>query len=53
VYEGVPNELLNPKNAASDKTQYAARVKKLATDFKENFRQFKGQVSREVLDAMP
>lgn len=51
--EGVPNELLNPKNSASDKSQYEARARKLANDFKENFKQFKDQVSREVLDAMP
>jgi phosphoenolpyruvate carboxykinase (ATP) len=51
--EGVPHEMLNPRNATSDKARYEQRARKLAADFKENFRQFKNDASKGVLDSMP
>jgi phosphoenolpyruvate carboxykinase (ATP) len=51
--EGVPPEILDPRIATSDRDRYEDRAKKLAGDFKENFRQFERDVPRAVLDAMP
>ncbi|MBW1910033.1 MAG: phosphoenolpyruvate carboxykinase (ATP) [Deltaproteobacteria bacterium] len=51
--EGVPSEILDPRNSTSDKAVYEERAKKLAADFKDNFKQFENDVSEEVLDAMP
>jgi phosphoenolpyruvate carboxykinase (ATP) len=51
--EGVPQEMLNPRSSASDKTRYEERAERLAGDFKENFRQFRNDVSKRVLNAMP
>jgi phosphoenolpyruvate carboxykinase (ATP) len=51
--EGVPSEILNPRISTSDEGVYEERAKKLATDFKENFKQFEKDVPGEVLDAMP
>ena len=39
--EGVPSDILNPRNCTSDKDRYEERAKKLAADFKENFTQFR------------
>ena len=51
--KGVPSEILNPRSSTSDKGGYEERAKKLAANFKENFKQFENDVSREVLGAMP
>jgi len=51
--EGVPSEILNPRNSTSDKPRYEEQARKLAGEFKENFKQFEDDVSNEVLDAMP
>ncbi|MCK4790425.1 MAG: phosphoenolpyruvate carboxykinase (ATP), partial [Desulfobacteraceae bacterium] len=51
--EGVPQTILNPRDSAADKVRYEERARKLAVDFKENFKQFKNDVSKEVLGAMP
>jgi phosphoenolpyruvate carboxykinase (ATP) len=50
---GVPSEVLNPRNAAPNKTEYEAQAKRLAAGFKKNFRKFESEVSKKVLDAMP
>ncbi|HDR16340.1 MAG TPA: phosphoenolpyruvate carboxykinase (ATP) [Desulfobacteraceae bacterium] len=50
---GVPPEILNPAQSAADASDYANRAKKLAEDFKENFRQFEKNVSPEITSAMP
>lgn len=51
--KGVASEVLNPINSTSDKDEYKKRAKKLAADFKENFKQFKNKVSKEILNTMP
>jgi len=51
--EGIPPEILNPRAFSSQKTQYKDRAAKLASDFKENFKQFDNEVPKEVLASMP
>jgi phosphoenolpyruvate carboxykinase (ATP) len=50
---GVPSGLLNPASTWSDKTLYESESKKLAERFNKNFEKFKGNVSKEVLEAAP
>ncbi|RLN37618.1 hypothetical protein BBJ28_00025612 [Nothophytophthora sp. Chile5] len=38
--EGVPSEILNPKDSWTDKAAFDATAMKLAQSFKENFKQF-------------
>jgi phosphoenolpyruvate carboxykinase (ATP) len=51
--EGVPQEILNPMLSAEDSAKYKERAKKLAKEFKENFKQFENDVPKEVSAAMP
>ena len=51
--EGVPDEVLNPRNTWEDKEAYDAQAAKLAAMFVENFKQFEDGVSQEVIDAGP
>ncbi|WP_432352537.1 phosphoenolpyruvate carboxykinase (ATP) [Sporosarcina sp. A2] len=46
--EGVPTEVLNPRHAWSDASEYDAKAKELSQLFKDNFKKF-GQVSEEIL----
>jgi phosphoenolpyruvate carboxykinase (ATP) len=50
--EGVPQEILNPALAGGDKARYEERARKLAKDFKENFRQFEKDAPKEVSAAL-
>ncbi|MFZ7113314.1 MAG: phosphoenolpyruvate carboxykinase (ATP) [Desulfatiglandales bacterium] len=51
--EGVPAEILSPRTFTSNPRQYEERAKKLAGDFKENFRQFEKDAPKAVMEAMP
>jgi len=50
--EGVPSEILDPKNTWTDKDSYDKSAKKLAQMFIENFEKFEN-VSSEIINAGP
>jgi phosphoenolpyruvate carboxykinase (ATP) len=50
---GVPSEVLNPRNAWSDKAAYDNQAQKLARLFNENFKQFRDNVPEYVNNAGP
>ncbi len=50
---GVPSDILNPGKRSPDKARYDKMAKRLAADFRENFKQFEKQVPEEVYRAMP
>ena len=51
--EGVPEEILNPRETWGDGANYDATANQLANMFVENFKQFEQGTSQEVLDAAP
>ena len=50
---GVPQEVLNPRDAWQDKAAYDETAKKLARMFRENFGRFESGVDQAVTDSMP
>lgn len=50
--EGVPNDILIPRNTWDDKQQYDKTAKELALRFAKNFTKFKG-VAKEIAEAGP
>jgi phosphoenolpyruvate carboxykinase (ATP) len=50
---GVPSEILQPRNTWEDKDAYDAQARKLAGMFRENFKQFNEDTSKEVREAGP
>jgi phosphoenolpyruvate carboxykinase (ATP) len=51
--EGVPSELLNPKNTWTDKAAYDTKAKSLAEQFVTNFKKYASGSGEEILAAAP
>lgn len=51
--EGVPAELMDPRNSWADKDAYDEKAKKLAEAFVKNFEQYASAASEEILAAAP
>lgn len=51
--QGVPTEVLVPRNTWSDKDAYDQKAEKLAAMFADNFKQFEDQASAELVEAGP
>ncbi len=51
--EGVPSEILNPRDTWADKADYDKKYKALAKSFVENFKKYEAGMSKEVLAAAP
>ena len=51
--EGIPNEVLIPKNTWSDQEAYDQKAEELAGMFAENFKQFENEASEELIKAGP
>jgi phosphoenolpyruvate carboxykinase (ATP) len=49
----VPNDVLEPRSTWPDPDAYDKQAQKLASMFRDNFRQFADQVSPEVRGAGP
>ena len=51
--EGVPSEVLNPRNTWKRPEEYDKKAKELANQFVENFKEYEKTVSKEILAASP
>lgn len=51
--DGVPSEILNPRNTWEDKAAYDAKAKNLAEQFNKNFEKYSSGVTEEILAAAP
>ncbi|HQQ93303.1 MAG TPA: phosphoenolpyruvate carboxykinase (ATP) [Bacteroidia bacterium] len=51
--EGVPAELLDPRNSWADKNAYDEKAKNLAEQFIKNFNQYASAANEEILAAAP
>jgi phosphoenolpyruvate carboxykinase (ATP) len=51
--EGVPSEVLDPRNTWADKAGYDLKAQELAESFIKNFEKFKNNASQEILSAAP
>ncbi|AVR45229.1 phosphoenolpyruvate carboxykinase (ATP) [Christiangramia fulva] len=51
--EGVPSEILNPKNTWNDKTAYDKKARQLANFFSDNFSKFEEYANDEIMNGAP
>jgi phosphoenolpyruvate carboxykinase (ATP) len=51
--EGVPSEILNPKNTWTDPSEYDEKALNLATQFAENFKEFESFAGKEIMEGGP
>lgn len=51
--DGIPSEVLNPRNTWNDKEAYDAKAKELATAFRANFEKFKAFANDEIMAGQP
>jgi phosphoenolpyruvate carboxykinase (ATP) len=51
--EGVPSEVLNPRDTWEDKEQYDLKARELAKEFIANFNKYASGVNEETLNAAP
>ncbi len=51
--EGVPTEILNPRNTWDDKDRYDQKARQLASEFNANFEKYRKGTDAEVADAGP
>jgi len=51
--EGVPDDLLNPRETWADQDAYDQAARKLADMFRDNFRKYEGDVLEEIREAGP
>ena len=51
--EGVPSNILDPRNTWADKSTYDAKANELAIQFNKNFEKYASQASEEIKSAAP
>jgi phosphoenolpyruvate carboxykinase (ATP) len=51
--EGIPSQILTPRNTWNDKEAYDKKAEELAAMFAENFQQFEDEASEELIKAGP
>lgn len=51
--DGVPDEVLNPRNTWASKEEYDAKANELAAAFNKNFEKFAAKAEPEILSAAP
>lgn len=51
--EGVPDDVLVPRNTWKDKAAYDQKAAKLAQMFVDNFKKFEGRASKEIINSGP
>lgn len=53
MVNGIPDDILTPRNTWNDPEAYDKKAKQLAKMFAENFEQFRDQASEEIVNAGP